>query len=602
MSQRTFPTSIKGLTYTVVKRPAYATILQSAGSGQEVRIPQRANPIWEWTFIWDYIYNNWPGPNNTMAYAPWTDLQTFIGFFMARLGQASSYLYTDPDDNAVGPGLLSTSWQRLTPYAINTLGNILDSNNHWQQVVVPGTSGSSVPGSWNSSGGTTTDGGVTWLDMGHYAFGFPNPQALLQVVDDGVGNYYALLQRNMGGQSGWEDITDLNPGPSGLSLYAAGALLSPGESPGNYVVGGPGLALPGVASSGLWALIINALWPANYQPLSSIIVDTNGNLQQAGGGFGYTGSTVPVWNQTVGGTTADNGVTWTNLGYNPGPGVMSAAFSYYFRVRTSEDSQDYEKFMAQLWTVGGSGSKNGSGMFKVISAFPSQQPAARFFGYPSLTGITTGGSVAWPQTSILVILGDLAIGMWIKIPTGAVAYPTTGATFLIGAWQNITGGENIAYSLTIAGAAGAWNIYYEHLSGTDSFTFPCSIPNDTWVYVGITRASVPKTVTCYVGDGATLRSCGSFTYTDAPTAGTGAYACNVALNYLGSPRGPVTIQEHYVASRQWSASDHISAMKGSPPSYELQLACSMGNTPEIDYSPNAFSGAVVGTLLVGGHD
>lgn len=597
MSNRVFPTAIKGLTYTVVRTPKFATLVQSSAAGQEVRIAQRANPIWEWQFTWDYIYNNWPGSNNTKAFAPWTDLQTFVGFFMAALGEQQSYLYQDPDDNAVGPALLSTGWAKNTAYAIGALGNILDSNSHWQQVIAGGTSGSSAP-SWNSSGGTTTDGSVTWLDMGSYASGFPNPQALLQVVDDGAGNYYAPLQRNMGGQSGWEDITDLNPGPSSLALYADGAELSQGDSAGDYVVGGPGLSIPGFASSGLYAQFVNQVWHAFWETVDQTIVDPYGNLQYAPtySGLG-TGSTEPTWNQTVGGTTTDGGVTWTNLGYNSGPGVVSAAFSYYFRVRTATDSQDFEKWAAQLWTIGGGSSRNGSGQFKVTTAFPSQKPAARFFGTP-LSYPTSGGSLNWGHNDPLLILGDLAIGMWIRLPSNAAGTLITRYALVPISDQGVN-----AYELDIYGD-GPFDITYwhEYVTGNEvySHTFPTSIPVDQWTYVGITRNSTAMTVTCYVGNGQALRTVGTWSYANNPDQDWTACQVLVGVQYSGA-QTVATIQEHYIASRQWSVSDHIAAMLGTPPSYELQLACSMGNTPEIDYSPNAFSGTVVGSLLVGGH-
>jgi hypothetical protein len=52
---------------------------------------------------------------------------------------------------------------------------------------------------------------------------------------------------------------------------------------------------------------------ANYFAIGSIVNAVGGNVQFANG-TGTTGSTEPGWNQSIGGTTPDGSVTWTNLG------------------------------------------------------------------------------------------------------------------------------------------------------------------------------------------------------------------------------------------------------------------------------------------------
>jgi hypothetical protein len=73
--------------------------------------------------------------------------------------------------------------------------------------------------------------------------GSPNLQAQLLVFDDGAGNFYSPIQRNMGGLF-FEDITDLGPG--GIAVYTAGVLAT------GYTVGGPGLGIPGASFEGLY--------------------------------------------------------------------------------------------------------------------------------------------------------------------------------------------------------------------------------------------------------------------------------------------------------------------------------------------------------------
>lgn len=52
--------------------------------------------------------------------------------------------------------------------------------------------------------------------------------------------------------------------------------------------------------------------PSNGSPTSVYLIDSNGYSQQ--GSAGTTGLTIPSFNSTVGGTTVDGTVTWTNVG------------------------------------------------------------------------------------------------------------------------------------------------------------------------------------------------------------------------------------------------------------------------------------------------
>jgi hypothetical protein len=196
--------------------------------------------------------------------------------------------------------------------------------------------------------------------------GSPNTQAELQLVSDGAGNYYSPVQRNFGGQF-YEDVTDLN---GSITVYADGTLQSQGP---NYSVQGPGFALAGKSYMGLvlqWAS--PAAWQASHAyALNAIIMDPAGHLQKCTTA-GTSGATIPTFNDS-GSTTNDNTVIWTDQGYNPGPASpVTAQFNFYFRCRFEEDTQDFEQFLNQMWTIGGSESKNGSGYLKICSSRPAQ--------------------------------------------------------------------------------------------------------------------------------------------------------------------------------------------------------------------------------------
>lgn len=374
MSLSVFPV-LPGLTYTVLKTPSFNTLVQSAPNDYEVRIQQTINPIWSFTLIYDFLHDFFWGTWTTVS-----ELRTLMGFFNQMGGNAGSFLLTDPDDYSVGPALSTIAWVANNIYPLGY--GILDSANHWQKVTTAGTSGGTIP-TFNHSGSTTTDGGVTWTDQGVYSGGFPNTfLAGLSLVTDGLGNWFSPIQRTLNGVF-YEDITDLN---GSIAVYLNGALQNPGSPDFSYTIAGPGLATPTQSYMGMYIA-----WPTNFTTwiashayaTNAEIIDAAGHIQKATTG-GTSGTTIPAFSDS-GSTTTDNTVTWTDQGYNPSPsGPVTVQFDFYFRVRFDSDSQDFEKFCGTgsqaaaviegqgggLWTIGGSEAQNGSGTLKLTTARP----------------------------------------------------------------------------------------------------------------------------------------------------------------------------------------------------------------------------------------
>jgi hypothetical protein len=70
-------------------------------------------------------------------------------------------------------------------------------------------------------------------------------------------------------------------------------------------------------NQGLTTLVTTGTWVRlTHYPLGSRILDTNNNIQivTISNGSGNSGGNTPTWNTTVGGTTADATLTWTNQG------------------------------------------------------------------------------------------------------------------------------------------------------------------------------------------------------------------------------------------------------------------------------------------------
>ena len=381
MSLPVFP-SLPGLTYTSMKTPKFSTLVQSGANEYEVRLPQYTNPVWTWTLIFDFLHDFFWASFQTVS-----ELRTLMGFVNDNYGKASSFLYTDPDDNSVGPALVG---------------------------------------------------------------GLPNvPLAQLALVSDGVGNYYSPVQRTLDGTS-FEDITDLNGAiavylDGTLAAAGSGANEYTLEGPGLAIHGhswmgmvlkwGPGAPAWAAGHASLMNDVIldpaghiqkatAAAWPAlTAVALGKEIVDPAGHVQKvttagttgatiptfndsggtttdgtggtaavwtdqgsAGGHAGTSGSTAPAFNETGGSTPDGTGtLVWIDENYYSGPPApVTAQFRFYFRVRFDSDSQDFEKFLGAgssagappagqgggYWTIGGENSQNGSGTLVLRTARP----------------------------------------------------------------------------------------------------------------------------------------------------------------------------------------------------------------------------------------
>lgn len=148
MSNSIYPFQLDArcLAYTVTRSMAYDTEIQSSPTKVEFRLSQQYNPIWKYILIYELLKDI---PNDLIPGLVDTDLRTLVGFYGRMSGQFDDFLFDDPDDNSVGPGLLPD--------------------------------------------------------------GSPNLQAQLQTFQDvPSGNWFTPIQRIYGGF--YEDITDLQPG------------------------------------------------------------------------------------------------------------------------------------------------------------------------------------------------------------------------------------------------------------------------------------------------------------------------------------------------------------------------------------------------------
>jgi len=110
MSSAVFP-SLKGIQFPVKKTPEFSNLIQASASGMEYRAQLWIYPRWTWEVSFD-----WLRTDNS-------DLQTLMGFFLARNGSYDSFQFTDVDDDSVtgqsigvGNGT-QTAWQLVRTYS-----------------------------------------------------------------------------------------------------------------------------------------------------------------------------------------------------------------------------------------------------------------------------------------------------------------------------------------------------------------------------------------------------------------------------------------------------------------------------------------------------
>jgi uncharacterized protein (TIGR02217 family) len=87
---------LSGQGWSVHKRPTFSTRVVSHVSGREVRSPLYADTLYEFELTYDGLSSG-----TTYAGLANHSLQRLMGFYLQCQGQYGTFLYTDPNDNAV---------------------------------------------------------------------------------------------------------------------------------------------------------------------------------------------------------------------------------------------------------------------------------------------------------------------------------------------------------------------------------------------------------------------------------------------------------------------------------------------------------------------
>ncbi len=116
--------TLAGLSWSRHKKPGFSTRVASHASGREVRVALMDYPLYEFEAIYNGLASN-----STAAFAGLgaNSLQSLMGFFLQLQGQFGTFLYADPDDNAVTGQAFATGDGSTASFTImRSLGGFLE--------------------------------------------------------------------------------------------------------------------------------------------------------------------------------------------------------------------------------------------------------------------------------------------------------------------------------------------------------------------------------------------------------------------------------------------------------------------------------------------
>ncbi len=115
--------ALPGLAWSRHKKPGFSTRVASHASGREVRVALMSYPLYEF----EAVYSGLTSSANIFAGLEANSLQSLMGFFLQLQGQFGTFLYSDPDDNAVTGQAFATGDGSTTSFTVmRSLGSFLE--------------------------------------------------------------------------------------------------------------------------------------------------------------------------------------------------------------------------------------------------------------------------------------------------------------------------------------------------------------------------------------------------------------------------------------------------------------------------------------------
>lgn len=212
------------------------------------------------------------------------------------------------------------------------------------------TTGASAPSWATGTGATTTDGLSVWTNFGNPVFNWAVPAPTAIPILGPISLHEQFWQPSTAYSVGIEV-----PGPNGTPQISSTATVATTLTSGPTIPPFNNNGTLGPVSDGQITWIscgtlgqtlanLTVPWTSNAWAASTAlavdhftaIVDTNANLEIALSGTGSTGATEPSWSTSLGGTTTDSGITWTNFG--PFSGLAFSGWKYGYAYHSVDGS------------------------------------------------------------------------------------------------------------------------------------------------------------------------------------------------------------------------------------------------------------------------
>ncbi|HZK91175.1 MAG TPA: DUF2460 domain-containing protein [Stellaceae bacterium] len=132
-----FPT-LPGLGWSVSKAPRFATRIQRAVSGRELRALDQPNPLWTWTLTYSILRDQ----NDTRAASGpgvgYDELRMLMGFFLQQQGAFQPFLFDDPTDDHASAQAIGTGDGGTTVFQlVRTMGAALPGGGFAEPITAP---------------------------------------------------------------------------------------------------------------------------------------------------------------------------------------------------------------------------------------------------------------------------------------------------------------------------------------------------------------------------------------------------------------------------------------------------------------------------------